>query len=336
MIINYTKHGKKLMANIWINVLCLIIIFVLSGCTAQGGKVDVANNLVVMVDASGSYKARQAEAIDRAVTLLDGMSKTKLKRWESQSDKIFIISLDASPDTIWQGSLKELKAKSPSFWKERFISRSDYASCTDVSSAFRIAAKHLEGDSRYISKYLFVFSDMLHEPPTNNMRSCQSPVKVSPEDFPWASLGDVSVSVFWMPPDQKLLWRKAVQERGLDANFALYTTSESATVSIPTPPRPQEKVTEADRNAQQGQIKSTVMGGLFWLAITILAIILLITAGLMFQRYRGRQSAPALRVPMHPMPAPLRPRPGTRPIPTAGRPVAGTRLPVISQRRRPQ
>jgi len=336
MIINYAKCSKKSLAAILLTALCLIIALSLSGCSGQGVKTDVANHLVVMVDASGSYKSRQAEAVEKAVAMLDGMSKTKLKRWESQSDKIVIISLDASPDTIWQGSLKDLKTKSPSFWKERFMARTDYASCTDVSGAFRIAAKHLEGDSRYVHKYLFVFSDMLHEPPTGNMRSCQSPVKVSPEDFPWANMEDVSVSVFWMPADQKLLWRKAVQEHGLEANFALYTTSESATVSIPNPPRPQEKVTEADRKARQGEIKSTVMSGIYWVAVIIGGFILLIIAGFLFQRYRSRQSAPALRGPVRPMPVPPGSRPGGRTIPPAGRPVPGTRPPVIPQRRRPQ
>ena len=264
------------------------------------------------------------------------MSKTKLKRWESQSDRIFIVSLDASPDTIWQGSLKELKAQSPSFWKERFMARTDYASCTDVSSAFRIAARHLKDDSRYISKYLFVFSDMLHEPPTDNMRSCQIPVKVSPDDFPWANLGDVSISVFWMPPDQKLLWRKAVQEHGLDTNFALYTASESATVSIQNPPRPKEKVTEADRKAQREQIKSTVMSGISWTAIIMATFILLVIAGFLYQRYRGRQNAPASRGPVRPVPVLPRPRPGVRPIPPAGRPALSPRPPVIPQRHRPQ
>ena len=212
------------------------------------------------------------------------------------------------------------------------MARTDYASCTDVSSAFRIAARHLEGDSRYIGKYLFVFSDMLHEPPTSNMRSCQSPAKVSPEDFPWANLGDVSVSVFWMPPDQKLLWRKAVQERGLEANFALYTTSESATVSIQNPPRPKEKVTEADQKTKREQIRSTVMSGLSWAAIIIVAFILLIIIGFMFQRNRGRRRAPAPRGPVRPMP--VLPRSRSR-IPPAGRPVPGVRSPVIPQRRRP-
>jgi hypothetical protein len=329
MISDYVKLVEKPLTAIRLTTLCLMIGLTLSGCSEQGIKPDIANHLVVMVDASGSYKARQEEAVERAVAILDGMSQTKLKRWESQSDKIFIISLDASPDTIWQGSLKELKAKSPDFWKERFMARTDYASCTDVSSAFRIAARHLEGDSRYIGKYLFVFSDMLHEPPTDNMRTCQFPVKVSPEDFPWGNLVDVSVSIFWIPPDQKLLWRKAIQERGLEANFALYTTSESATVSIPNPPRPKEKVTDADLKTRRDQIKSTVMSGISWAAIIIVAFVLLIVIGFIFQRNRARRS-PASRGPARAMPVP--PQLGSRPTSPAGRLVPGVRSPVTPQK----
>lgn len=290
MIADNVKHGKNPLASIRIKTLFLIVGLALSGCSEQSVKPEVANHLVLMVDASGSYKARQSEAIARAIVLLEGMSKTKLKRWESTSDKIFIISLDASPDTIWQGSLKELKTKRPDFWKERFVARTDYASCTDVSGAFRLAAKHLEGDSRYISKYLLVFSDMLHEPPTNNMRACQSPVRVSPQDFPWVDLGDVSVSVFWMPPDQKLLWRKAARDRGMEANFALYTVSESPSAPIPEPPRPKEKITDEERKTQKDKIVSGARSLAFWLFVIFGSIMLMIVVGFLFQRYRGQRS----------------------------------------------
>lgn len=333
MIADYVKLVENPLAAIRITALCLMIGLALSGCSEQNVKPDIANHLVVMVDASGSYNDRQADAVEKAVTILEGMSKTKLKRWESTSDKIFIISLDASPDTIWQGSLKELKGKDPSFWKERFISRSDYDGCTDVSGAFQIAAKHLAGNSRYVSKYLFVFSDLIHEPPTVNMRSCRFPVKVSPEGFPWANLEDVSVSVFWIPPDQKLLWRKAVQERGMEANFSLYTTSESATVSIQNPPRPHEKITEADLKSRRGQIKSTVMSGISWAAMITVSFILLIILGFLFQRNRDRRRAPSSRGLARTMPVP--PRLGGRPIPPAGRPVPGVRSPVIPHKRKP-
>jgi hypothetical protein len=336
MLFAFIKGSKRWSIVEHWNTLLMIIIFTLTGCSAQEVKPDVANHVVVMVDASGSYKSRQSEAIEKAMVILEGLSKTKLKRWELQSDKIYIVSLDASPDTLWQGSLKDLKDTGPSFWKERFQARTDYASCTDVSGAFRLAARYLEGDSRYVSKYLFVFSDLLHEPPTSNMRTCQSPVKVSPEDFPWASLTDVSVSVFWMPPDQKLLWRRAVQERGLESNFALYATSDSATATIPTPPRPKEKVTDEDRKAQRVKIVGGAKSIFVWFFGIIGAIFLLGVLSLLFQRYRNRSGAQSTRVPIRPMPVQPRLLPGARPVPPNGRPVSGPRPPVVPQRRRPQ
>ncbi len=336
MTIYHAKQNIRPLSIIPLITLYIIIVLTLPGCSRHDVEKDVANHIVVILDASDSYKARQTKAVEKVVNILDEMSKIKLKRWESQSDKIFIISLDASPDTIWQGSLKELKAQSPSFWKERFMARTDYAACTDVSGAFRLAAKYLEGDSRYVSKYLFVFSDLLHEPPTNDMRSCQYPAKVPPEDFPWSSLKDVSVSVFWMPLGQKLLWRKAVQEHGMEANFNLYTTAESATVSIPNPSRPEEKVTEGERHAQKEQIKSEIKSGLGVIALIVAAFILLIIVGFLLARYRSRQSKPALRNPVRPMPFSQRPRPAAPPVSSAGRPGNNPRPPVIPQRRRPQ
>lgn len=349
MMIKYIHSKKNLISKIFVHALCLIVVAAVLGCARQQTNADLSNKLVIVVDASISYRSRQSEAVEKAAAILEDMSKTQLKRWESQSDVISIISLDASPDTIWQGSLKDLKSQPPSFWKERFMARKDYASCTDVSSAFRLAASHLEGDSRYVSKYLFVFSDMLHEPPTQKMRSCGSPVKVSPEDFPWSNLSDVSVSIFWMPPDQKLLWRKAVQDRGLEGNFALYTNSESASVTIPTPPRPQEKITEKERKerqkARQDEIKSSI-----WSAVRVIFGIIVfavsamvITGYVIKRRRRQRVTLPQSRGTAHSTPVPVRPRPGARPvlqtrrpIPQTRRPIPGNRRPFDPQGRKPQ
>jgi hypothetical protein len=270
--------------------LFLFILFVaVTGCVGRESTVRPSNRVAIVIDASGSYKARQVEAVERAVALLDGMVKTHVKRWESKDDVIAIISLDASPDVIWKGSLQDLKSRPPAFWKERFLSRTDYAGCTDVAKAFRLAGRVLEGDSRSVSKYLFVFSDLIHEPPLGSMRACQAPKGDPPEDFPWSALSDVSMSVFWMPAEQKLRWTKAVEERGLSESIGLHTVSESARVAIPAPPRAKIKVSEEERQADRegffGILKTaglTVAGCAGFLIVGMSGL-------LFFRRHRARR-----------------------------------------------
>jgi len=232
-------------------IFLLILLAAVTGCVGGEPAQRPSNRVAIVIDASGSYRARQVEAVERAVALVEGMAKTHVRRWESKDDVIAIISLDASPDVIWKGSLKDLKSRPPAFWKERFLARTDYAGCTDVSKAFRLAGRILEGDSRAVSKYLFVFSDLIHEPPLASMRACRAPQGDPPEDFPWSALSDASVSVLWMPAEQKLRWTRAVEERGLAESVGLHTVSESAKVTIPAPPRAKIRVSEEERRADR-------------------------------------------------------------------------------------
>ncbi len=89
-----------------------------------------------------------------------------------------------------------------------------------------------------MGKYVIAFTDLIHQPPTDSLRRAKPPTNHPPEDFPWQSFKDVSVSVFWVPPDQKLIWSRAANSQGLGSNFSIYTTSESSSVKISPPPRP--------------------------------------------------------------------------------------------------
>ena len=177
-------------------------------------------------------------------------------------------------------------------WTERFQSRTDYSACTDVPAAFRLAARHLEGDPGHVGKHLFVFSDLIDQPPTD---SVLKPGKISKEpagDFPWEKLKDVSVSVFWVPPDQKLAWLRAVRQHQLAESFALYTTSESSLVEIAPPERPVTQLTAIQRKAEQQRYlclaKKIGMGT----GICILALCIIVTMAaicLSFARRRRLQ-----------------------------------------------
>jgi hypothetical protein len=277
---------------------------------------DQTNKVVVILDRSGTYAHRLDAAMSRVMTLLETMGKTKLKRWDRAADTIALISLDAMPEVVWQGSLRDLHALKQDAWTSRLQSRSDYAQCTDVEAAFRLAAQHLTGDPQIVHKYLFVFSDLVAEPPTGSLRTCQAPAipSVPSKTFPWEALGDVQTKVFWVPPDQKLAWSRAAAEQGLQDQFVLYTTSEAATVTLDPPARPKVKRTEAERQESQQRMKDVAWTWVGRIGAAVALLVGLFVGGQWWlSRGMGQTPRPASarrRGPVPPLPASALRRPG--------------------------
>lgn len=305
--------------------LPVLLAAMLVGCATGDRPPEPENRVVILIDGSISYADRQQEAIDRTQALLATMSEAEVRRWESDRDRIAIISVDALPDVLWEGTLRDLQAMDPDAWARRFAARSDYAGCTDVAAAFRLAARHL-GDEAHVQKYLFAFSDLVHEPPTSSLRSCASPVAL-PDDaaFPWAELADVSVSAFWLPPDQKLAWQRAAADRGLQT-VALYTTSESAAVDVAPPPRPvAERMTDEERQARRDQLAETGSSLLVGLGVGFVAVLVLVVGGAYaLSRRRRAPAVPPLRV-TRPANRPGAPGPNGTPRRPAPRPTGRPR-----------
>jgi len=274
------------------------------------------NEVVAIVDGSGSFKSRTAEAVTRLTTLLDDMARQKVNRWESEVDQVAIVALDALPAVIWEGTVRDLKEMNRNAWAERFKARTDFASCTDVSGAFRVAAEHLQGDPASVGKYLFVFSDLVHEPPDQTVRKCRAPHHPSPppQDFPWDTLRDVSVSVLWVPADQILAWQRSVATAGLATSFKLYSASESGTVEVASPPRREFQRTAEEIEGDQARYVGYLGRALKWIVGGV-ALVVAVLGGILFA-IRARAPRPASR-PI-PFPGAVRPLPvpgGTRSIP---------------------
>ncbi len=254
-------------------------------------NISASNEVVIMLDSSGSYKTRRSEALNKASGLLGAIAQTKVRRWETSGTNITIISLDAVPEVIWSGNLVDLKKLKSVDWSDRFNARTDYEHCTDVDAAFSLAASHLQGDPKYVNKYLFAFSDLINEPPMNSIKKCQPPSRPSlpSEGFQWDSFRDVSVTVFWLPAEQKLAWKRAAEEHGLSSNFALYTTSESGNIVPAAPPKPEIKITAAEKEAEREAYMQWFFSILKWLAgIVVVFVILLVGGYYVGKRYRGR------------------------------------------------
>lgn len=289
------------------------------GCTTRVPK--AFNRVVILIDGSLSYRARQGEAVDRAGRLLESMSQQKVHRWEKDTERIVLIALDAVPGVIWEGSLRELKGMEPAAWATRFRARADYARCTDVTSAFRLAAENLEGDARFVKKYLFAFSDMRHEPPTGGVAVCHAALSGPSAEFPWEAFRDVSASVFWMPPDQLLIWKRATQAQRLEKSFRLFSDSESGAAEILPPPRAQATQTGEERLENQGKIWSAV-----WLVALLVVggFVLLVAGSVLAGRLRAARPRPA--TPWRPLPITVnRRQTGTAIPPRFDRPPLPTR-----------
>jgi hypothetical protein len=249
------------------------------------------NKVVVMVDTSGSYKGRQMEAIQKTSKLLEAISQSKVHRWEKGIDQIFIVSLDAIPEVIWKGNLREIKALDRNYWIGRFKARTDYAKCTDMGAAFNLADSLLEGDSRYVKKYLFAFTDLIDEPPLESICKCKPPQRPSlpPDNFPWHGLQDVSVAIFWVPPDQKLAWSRIAKEKGL-TTFAIYTTSESAQVKIAPPPKARVTLTENEVQQEKAWYIHKAWTVVKWMVGLAIIMVLLPVLVMGRRQWRNRRS----------------------------------------------
>lgn len=254
---------NKMRARMWTGFLvftCTLFGAAFSDAAVRQGPV---NRVVVVVDCSGSFKPRRMEAIQATTRLLESMAQNKLHRWETGGSEIVLIALDAMPEIIWKGGLKKLKEADRTDWTDRFNARNDLAGCTDVTAALDLAARELEGNPALLNKYLFIFSDLVHEPPTTSVKRCQRAFYGPGSDIPWAAFQDVSVSVFWVPPDIKLTWDRAVKQEGLQA-FRLFSVSQSDAENISPPPQPVRQVAEEERATARADLVSTVTGLLEW------------------------------------------------------------------------
>lgn len=259
-----------------VGVLALLILGG-NGAQAATSLADPFNRVVVLLDASGSYQHRKEEALEKAEKLLAGLAAHKAKRWE-QADEIKIVSLDAIPETIWEGTPAQLAKMEKSDWTERFKARQDYAKCTDVVSGLELAASLFEAEPVPTEKYLFVFSDLVHEPPVGVPTKCQAPKlpSVPDMDFAWGRLADVKMVVFWMPPAQKMAWDRAMKSQGL-TSYRLYTNAESGIARIDIPEPAKRKVTDSERQEGRETLGGLLNGMLLFAGVVL---VLLVAAGL--------------------------------------------------------
>lgn len=273
------------------------------------------NRIAIIVDASGSYHERQAEAVEKAGELVRGVAERKSARWVTP-DEILIISLDAAPEVIWRGTQRQLAATDHDEWIRLFGGRTDYAGCTDVARALNLAARELNaGPPAPTNRYLVAFSDLIDEPPTRGVSGCAPQRAVPDREIAWNGLQPLtSIAVFWMPPDQKMAWDAAMRDHGLN-NYRLFSVSESGVNRIDPPDQAKHVPTAEERAMSQQTLLGWAKGALWALAALCLALALFALSFAFFRRRRRlRPGRPA-------------PTPGARRGTAVSGPVAPLQLP---------
>ena len=147
----------RLHANLGIALVAAALAMNPSDVRASSAERLNMNGTVIVMDGSETFGKQLERAIAKAMFLLDGMATRKLNRWEPATDRIIIISLDALPEVVWEGTLSELKSQGTEAWKSRFEARTDFAQCTNLVGAVHTAIQRLN-DPRITGKYLFMFS----------------------------------------------------------------------------------------------------------------------------------------------------------------------------------
>jgi hypothetical protein len=252
--------------------------FGMAGCTGGTNEPKPANHIAILIDGSKTFERRRGDAVARAQELIGKIAEKPGRRHQGANDMVAVIAIDAMPSVLWRGTLSELRNTDREGWVRRFAARSDYSFCTDVDRAFRLAIEELGPSSPQIHKYVFVFSDLQHEPPTDSLRRCEKP-RIGPADsFPWSGIEDASVSVLWTPPGQKLAWQRAIDSRGLSKSFLVYVDSESAEIVPAPPPVAKRVVTEQERRQTQDRLASALGLGLKIVLGFVLLIVIVIGA----------------------------------------------------------
>lgn len=299
------KHYEPLIG------MAIGIVLLISSLAWGEGIKEPANKIVVIVDCSGSFKSQHQNAVKQTTALLDTLSQTKLKRWEGDTDEVVLICLDALPQVLWKGTIKALKASDLNSIAQLFSARKEFSLCTDVLGAFELALRNLEGDPRFFSKYLFVFSDLIHEPPTKSVTSCGRPVNVQGNDFPWHLLADISTTVFWMPANQQFVWKKAISNYELEDRFTMYSTGFSDRIDITPPPRPEEKISDQEREEKHQEVIAGLHRLGKWSAKAlgfILGLFFFLGMVVFFFRRRFVRQMPVQHGSVPPLPIGVRPR----------------------------
>lgn len=237
---------------------------VLSADPVMAVKPKPFNRVAVIIDSSGTFRNHQYEALQKMQGLMEKIAEKKDRRYQ-EPDEIYLISLDSRPEVIWYGKKHQLEQLTEERLSAILGARRTYNNCTDITKAFNLASQKLNREPSPAAKWLFVFSDLIDEPPVSG-NGCKAPSRPSfpPDSIRWDTLidGNTSIGVFWAPDVQIQAWETSLSDLG--ANIRFYNAAEAQNADLPTPPKARFKMTEEERTEKIEKIKGfgAGLGGL--------------------------------------------------------------------------
>ncbi len=280
------KRGSAVIKRLLSVATAVFCILVITAGASSAGRQKPFNRIVIVIDASGTFKDHCQSAIDKTEQILEKIAQRTEHRYEEQ-DRIYLISLDARPEVIWAGRRDQVSQLAGKKLSALFDRRKQYSGCTDVAAAFNLAAFKLNRAPEPAAKWLFVFSDLIDEPPAAPGQ-CRAPRRPSPppENIRWDRLSDTAIGVFWAPDTQIMAWEDALAETDLAIRF--YDEAEARNVSVPSLPRARHKMSARERAEKKRKLAAAAKAAAGWgkkiitgatvLVACIIALLLIISA----------------------------------------------------------
>lgn len=264
------------------------------------------NLVIVVVDASRSFrvpskapgikgKVLADEALRIVQQLFRDTANQKRRRTDGH-DLYYIVAADAASQIIWAGTREQLTELTPQELARKFAVREQFANCTDLEAAMNEVAAICRKHSEAAEVFLLTFSDLVHEPPQKNWRTCAPPTGEPPRAIDWKTLSRAHLGFYFVSkefpyrPDAK--WKLELERRGLQADFFDAAQALSAGVTLNPPPPAVYKLTQAQvetARTQAASLTHTVVSALTWFTMLSAASI----AALFVWVSRKRRSASA-------------------------------------------
>jgi hypothetical protein len=271
---------KKIVAG-----LCVFFVLASSGCSRKSHQDPPFNRIVIILDASGTFRKRVGEALPKIQGLVAGIEGERTTRYDAQ-DEILIISLNGHPSVIWAGYKDQLDQLTEQQLQDAF-GVTPKPDCTDVGYALNLAGFKLNAAPPPTAKYLFAFTDLLNEPVTKDGKSCLplSRPSLPPRSVEWDSLADASMTFFWVSDVEIRGWEQVLAPKHL--NLKMLDEAASRNANIESVPKAKRKISaQEQQQAQEGFRRLGVVVAIVAGAVIGLVVLMGVALSLIARRRR--------------------------------------------------
>lgn len=236
-------------------IVLMIALMLATGSTSSASEGSPFSRVVIILDASGTFRGRISEALLKVQELVAALESQRTTRRDTP-DEIYILRLDGAPKVIWAGNRLQLDQLTPEMLQAAF-GPATIPDCTDVGAAFNLAQFKLDAAPAPMGKYIFAFSDLLDEPVSSGGRKCVPLARPSlpPRSVDWKRLSDVSILGLWVDDREIRAWSETL---GIPKNIKLLDEAQSRNSTVAAIPKATRKLTESDLAIAKQSVASTL------------------------------------------------------------------------------